>query len=113
MVEKSLSVLIAARVDDILVLRRLLRETSYRVDPATSATQALRAISQHAYTAVIADDEALQGISGVKLLSSVEELQPSALRILIARRERRAQIAKETKKVQLFLRPYFAAPVRD
>ena len=44
-VEKSLSVLIAARVDDILVLRRLLRDTSYRVDPATSATQALRAIS--------------------------------------------------------------------
>src|SRR6266700_225326 len=70
MVEKSLTVLIAGRVDDILVLRRLLRETSYRVDPATSATQALRAISQHAYTAVIADDEALVGITGPKLLAS-------------------------------------------
>jgi HD-GYP domain-containing protein (c-di-GMP phosphodiesterase class II) len=115
MVEKSLSVLIAARVDDILVLRRLLRETSYRVDPATSATQALRAISQHAYTAVIADDEALMGISGQKLLSSVEELQPSALRILIARRERRPQLANLAlaKRFQLFVRPYFAAPVRD
>jgi len=70
-VQKSLAVLIAARVDDILVLRRLLRDTSYRVDPATSATQALRAITQHSYAAVIADDEALVGISGSKLLSSV------------------------------------------
>ncbi|HEX6837431.1 MAG TPA: hypothetical protein VF334_12715, partial [Polyangia bacterium] len=86
---KSLAVLIAARVDDILVLRRLLRDTSYRVDPATSATQALRALTQHTYNAVIADDEALVGITGAKLLSSVEELQPTALRVLIARRERR------------------------
>ena len=115
LVEKSLAVLIAARVDDILVLRRLLRDTSYRVDPATSATQALRAITQHSYTAVIADDEALVGIAGSKLLSSVEELQPSALRILIARRERRPQLANAAlaKKYQLFVRPYFAAPVRD
>ena len=114
-VEKSLAVLIAARVDDILVLRRLLRDTSYRVDPATSATQALRAITQHAYAAVIADDEALVGIAGAKLLSSVEELQPSALRILVARRERRPQLANAAlaKKYQLFVRPYFAAPVRD
>lgn len=114
-VEKSLAVLIAARVDDILVLRRLLRDTSYRVDPATSATQALRAITQHAYAAVIADDDALVGIAGAKLLSSVEELQPAALRILVARRERRPQLANAAlaKKYQLFVRPYFAAPVRD
>jgi HD-GYP domain-containing protein (c-di-GMP phosphodiesterase class II) len=114
-IEKSLSVLIAARVDDILVLRRLLRDTSYRVDPATSATQALRAISMHSYSAVVADDDALVGISGSKLLSSVEELQPTALRILIARRERRPQLANAAlqKKYQLFVRPYFAAPVRD
>ena len=114
-VQKSLAVLIAAPVDDILVLRRLLRDTSYRVDPATSATQALRAISQHAYSAVVADDEALVGISGAKMLSSVEELQPGALRILIARRERRPQLANASlqKKFQLFVRPYFAAPVRD
>ncbi|HEX8950641.1 MAG TPA: hypothetical protein VF945_02295, partial [Polyangia bacterium] len=112
---KSLAVLIAARVDDILVLRRLLRDTSYRVDPATSATQALRAITQHTYAAVVADDEALVGIAGAKMLSSVEELQPSALRILIARRERRPQLANAAlaKKFQLFVRPYFAAPVRD
>ncbi|MGZ3405685.1 MAG: HD domain-containing phosphohydrolase [Polyangia bacterium] len=114
-VQKSLAVLIAARVDDILVLRRLLRDTSYRVDPATSATQALRAISMHAYNAVIADDDALMGISGAKLLSSVEELQPTALRVLIAKRERRPQLANAAlgKKYQLFVRPYFAAPVRD
>jgi response regulator RpfG family c-di-GMP phosphodiesterase len=113
--QKTLAVLIAARVDDILVLRRLLRDTSYRVDPATSATQALRAISMHTYTAVIADDEALVGISGAKLLSSVEELQPRCLRVLIARRERRPQLANAAlaKRYQLFVRPYFAAPVRD
>ena len=115
MVEKSLAVLIAAPVDDILVLRRLLRETSYRVDPATSATQALRAITQHSYGAVIADDDALTGISGAKLLSSVEELQPGAKRILITKRERRPQLANQALqgRFQLFVRPYFAAPVRD
>ena len=115
MIEKSLAVLIAAQVDDILVLRRLLRDTSYRVDPATSATQALRAITMRSYNAVIADDEALVGISGSKMLSSVEELQPTALRILIARRERRPALANAAlqKKYQLFVRPYFAAPVRD
>ena len=115
MVEKSLAVLIAARVDDILVLRRLLRDSSYRVDPATSATQALRAITMHTYNAVVVDDEALVGITGSKVLSSVEELQPSALRVLIARRERRPQLANAAlqKKYQLFVRPYFAAPVRD
>ena len=115
MVEKSLAVLIAAPVDDILVLRRLLRDTGYRVDPATSATQALRAITMHAYDAVVADDEALVGIAGSKMLSSVEELQPTALRILIARRERRPNLANAAlqKKYQLFVRPYFAAPVRD
>ena len=93
LINKSLAVLIAAPVDDILVLRRLLRDTSYRVDPATSATQALRAITMHAYNAVIADDEALVGIAGSKMLSSVEELQPTALRVLIARRDRRPQLA--------------------
>ena len=91
MVEKSLAVLIAGRVDDILVLRRLLRDTSYRVDPATSATAALRALTQHSYHAVVADDDALVGISGAKLLSSVEELQPAARRVLIASRPRRAR----------------------
>ncbi|HEY2747011.1 MAG TPA: HD domain-containing phosphohydrolase, partial [Polyangia bacterium] len=56
-----------------------------------------------------------EGIAGAKLLSSVEELQPSALRILIARRERRPKLANAAlqKKYQLFVRPYFAAPVRD
>src|SRR5262249_615679 len=115
MVQKSLAVLIAAPVDDILVLRRVLRETSYLVHPATSATQALRGISQHSYDAVVADDEALVGICGAKLLSSVEELQPRALRVLIARRERRPELANQAlgQKFQLFVRPYFAAPVRD
>ncbi|HEX6837468.1 MAG TPA: HD domain-containing phosphohydrolase, partial [Polyangia bacterium] len=47
--------------------------------------------------------------------SSVEELQPTALRVLIARRERRPLLANLAlgKKFQLFVRPYFAAPVRD
>lgn len=115
MVEKSLAVLIAARVDDILVLRRLLRETAWRVDPATSATAALRALTQRSYHAVVADDDALVGISGAKLLSSVEELQPPACRVLIADRQRRPALANQALagRFQLFVRPYFAAPVRD
>jgi response regulator RpfG family c-di-GMP phosphodiesterase len=115
MVEKSLAVLIAARVDDILVLRRLLRDSAYRVDPATSATAALRALTQHRYHAVVADDDALVGISGAMLLSSVEELQPAARRVLVATRERRPQLANQALagRFVLFVRPYFAAPVRD
>lgn len=66
LVPKSLAVLIAGRVDDVLVLRRLLRETSYRVDGVTGATQALRAITQHSYSAVVADDDQIQGLSGAK-----------------------------------------------
>jgi HD-GYP domain-containing protein (c-di-GMP phosphodiesterase class II) len=115
MVAKSLAVLIAGRVDDVLVLRRLLRETSYRVDGVTGATQALRAITQHSYSAVVADDDQIQGLSGAKLLSHVEELQPGALRLLIAPRERRPQLANQSLsgRFQLFVRPYFAAPIRD
>lgn len=114
-VPKSLAVLIAGRVDDVLVLRRLLRETSYRVDGVTGATQALRAITQHSYSAVVADDDQIQGLSGAKLLSHVEELQPGALRLLIAPRERRPQLANQSLsgRFQLFVRPYFAAPIRD
>ncbi len=115
LVPKSLAVLIAGRVDDVLVLRRLLRETSYRVDGVTGATQALRAITQHSYSAVVADDDQIQGLSGAKLLSHVEELQPGALRLLIAPRERRPQLANQSLsgRFQLFVRPYFAAPIRD
>ena len=115
LVPKSLAVLIAGRVDDVLVLRRLLRETSYRVDGVTGATQALRAITRHSYSAVVADDDQIQGLSGAKLLSHVEELQPGALRLLIAPRERRPQLANQSLsgRFQLFVRPYFAAPIRD
>jgi HD-GYP domain-containing protein (c-di-GMP phosphodiesterase class II) len=115
MVEKSLAVLIAGRVDDVLVLRRLLRDTSYRVDGATSATQSLRAITKTNYAAVVADDETIVGLSGEKLLQHVEELQPRALRLLIARRERRPSLATAalSGRFQLFVRPYFATTVRD
>lgn len=115
MVEKSLAVLIAAPIDDVLVLRRLLRDSGWRVDAATSATQALRAITQHVYDAVVADEDAVVGLAGVKLLASVEELHPRALRLLVARRERRPHLANEALagRFQLFVRPYFAAPVRD
>lgn len=113
MLEKSLAVLIAAPVDDALVLRRLLRDSSWRIESATSATQALRAVSQRPWDAVIADEEALIGLSGVKLLSSVEALHPRTLRLLVARREQRAELASLALagRFQLFLRPYFAAPV--
>src|SRR5215475_12178781 len=95
MVEKSLSVLIAARVDDILVLRRLLRDSSYRVDPATGATQALRAITQHAYSAVVADDEALGGIAH----------PDRAARATAAARHRRLGQALSAVHSPLFRRP--------
>ncbi|HEY7955674.1 MAG TPA: HD domain-containing phosphohydrolase [Polyangia bacterium] len=113
MIDKSLAVLIAAPVSDVLVLRRLLRDSRWHVDSTPGATLALRAISKRDYDAVIADDEGATGLSGAQLLASVEELSPRAARILVARRERRTQLASPALagRFQLFVRPYFAAPV--
>lgn len=100
-------------VSELLVLRRLLRDTPYLVDTVRSATQALRSLGQNEYAAVVADDERLADMPGAMLLSEVQKMQKAALRVLLARRERFPQLAQgaQDAKYQLIARPFFAKPL--
>ena len=72
-------------VSDLLVMRRLLRDTPYAVDTVRSASQALIAFGKQEYAAVVADDERLPDMPGASLLAEAERIQPAALRVLLAR----------------------------
>jgi putative two-component system response regulator len=100
-------------VSDLLVLRRLLRDTPYTVDTVRSASQAVLSLGQHEYAAVVADDERLPDMPGAMLLSEVERVQKPALRILLARSERAPALlpAAEEARYQLIARPFFAKPL--
>jgi len=100
-------------VSDLLVLRRLLRDTSYTVDTVRSASQALMSLTQHEYAAVVVDDERLPDMPGALLLAEVERVQKRALRILLARSERAPSLlpAAEQARYQLITRPFFAKPL--
>jgi len=100
-------------VSGLLVVRRLLRDTPYLVDTVRSASQALAALGQHEYAAVVVDDERLPDMPGALLLEEVERLQAPALRILLARRERCAALEPAAKQAryQLIARPFFAKPL--
>jgi HD-GYP domain-containing protein (c-di-GMP phosphodiesterase class II) len=107
-IEKTLRLLCVAPVDDVLVLRRLLRDSTYHVHAATTSSAALRALSDGPWHAVLVDDD-------VKLLEEVERRSPDALRILMAKSERRAMLSSgaQTGRYVLVLRPYFATRVRE
>ena len=115
MADKMLRVLVAAAdTSDLLVLRRLLRDTPYHVEAARSAAQALKALAERKYAAVVTDDERLAGMSGPQLLADVEKMQPEALRFLIIINERRQQLAAPARagRFRVFVRPFFAPHVR-
>jgi len=100
-------------VSELLVLRRLLRDTPYHVDTVRSASQALKVLGEHEYAAVVADDERLADMPGASLLVEVERMQRTALRILLARRERFSSLAQgaQDARYQLIARPFFAKPL--
>src|SRR4051794_34090976 len=99
-------------VSDLLVLRRLLRDTPYSVDTVRSASQAMMALGQREYAAVVADDERLPDMPGASLLYEVERVQKGALRILLSRPERTGALlpAAQQAHYQLIARPFFAQP---
>lgn len=110
----TLRVLVAAGdVSDLLVMRRLLRDTPYRIDSVRSAEEALKAISTRSYTAVIADDEGLPDLAGSRLLEAVARRNAAALRLLITRPERAANLRQGMRAGQYILcqRPYFSKPL--
>jgi putative two-component system response regulator len=100
-------------VSDQLVLRRLLRDTPYAVDTVRSGSQALVALGNRHYAAVVADDERVADVPGATLLQEVERLQRPALRILLARSERFPLLADgaQAARYQLIARPFFAKPL--
>src|SRR2546423_1864704 len=100
-------------VSDLLVLRRLLRDTPYAIDTVRSASQAVTALAEREYAAVVADDERLADVPGATLLLEAERAQPKALRILLARAERAPLLVAAAKEAryQLIARPFFAKPL--
>jgi response regulator RpfG family c-di-GMP phosphodiesterase len=100
-------------VSDLLVLRRLLRDTPYSVDTVRSASQALMALAQREYAAIVADDERLPDMPGAMLLDEAMRVQKAALRILLCRSERAPALlpAAQEAHYQLITRPFFAKPL--
>ncbi len=112
---KSVRVLIAfADTSDLLLLRRILRETPYIPETARSATAALRAMCGHQYAAIITDDERLPGMPGAKLLAEASNVQPGALRVLLVRSERMAALetASRAGAYVTLPRPFFSPGLR-
>jgi putative nucleotidyltransferase with HDIG domain len=112
---KSLRILIAfADTSDLLLLRRILRETPYLAETARSATAALRALCGHQYAAVITDDERLPGMPGAKLLAEAAHVQPGALRVLLARADRMAALEPGVRggAYVALPRPFFSPGLR-
>src|SRR5215831_6461422 len=100
-------------VAELLLFRRLLRDSPYVVHTVRSASQALVHLTSHDVAVVIADDERLPDLSGAALLAEVERVRPTVLRILLARAERIGGLLQgaEQRHYQLIARPFFAKPV--
>ncbi|HJZ86607.1 MAG TPA: HD domain-containing phosphohydrolase [Polyangia bacterium] len=100
-------------VAELLLFRRLLRDTPYVVHTVRSASQALLALGKQDFAAVVADDERLPDMSGAALLAEIEHARPAVLRILLARSERISALLEgaQIRRYQLIARPFFAKPV--
>jgi HD-GYP domain-containing protein (c-di-GMP phosphodiesterase class II) len=102
-------------VADLLVFRRLFRDTAWNVVAVRSGNQALAALGKGEFQAVIADDDRIPDMQGADLLASVASNRPDALRILLVRNERIPELldAANSGLFQLVARPFFAKPVKD
>jgi response regulator RpfG family c-di-GMP phosphodiesterase len=100
-------------VSDLLLLRRLLRDTVFTVDTVRSAGQALQMLGERDYAVVITDDERLSDMPGPLLLAEVGRTRPAALRVLLAGPERAGALAEGARvgAYQLIERPFFAQPL--
>jgi cyclic di-GMP phosphodiesterase len=100
-------------VSDLLLFRRLLRDTPFAVDTVRSGGQAVAALAARAYAAVITDDERLPDMAGAALLAEAARAHPTALRVLLARSERTSALADAARdgRYQLIIRPFFAQPL--
>jgi response regulator RpfG family c-di-GMP phosphodiesterase len=115
MPEKSLRVLVAiGEVSELLLVRRLLRDTPYTVDAVRGPNAALRALCAQEYAAVVVDDERLPEMPGAKLLAEAKNVQPRALRVLLARKERVPALQPGAKQngYRILARPFFAPHLR-
>jgi HD-GYP domain-containing protein (c-di-GMP phosphodiesterase class II) len=106
-------ILIAAdEVSELLVFRRLLRDTPYRIDIVRSANQGMSAVASREYAAVIAIEE-LPDLPGARLLAEAERNRPGGLRILLTRDARRTSLVAGARagRYKLFARHMFARPM--
>jgi HD-GYP domain-containing protein (c-di-GMP phosphodiesterase class II) len=113
---KSSRVMVAvADLTEVLVIRRLLRDTPYLVDVVRSRTHLERALEDRQYSVVITDDHHVEGMSGAALLDEVARVQPKALRILLADKDRKHELLTDVGRDEQFrvaFRPYFAAQMQ-
>src|SRR5262249_3264727 len=101
-------------VADLIVFRRLLRDTPWNVVAVRSGNQAMAAMAKQEFQAVIADDDRIHDMGGADVLATAEQTRPEALRILLVRNERVPELLEAAKSgmFQLVARPFFAKPVR-
>jgi cyclic di-GMP phosphodiesterase len=102
-------------VADLIVFRRLFRDTPWNVVAVRSGNQALTALGKQEFQAIIADDDRLPDMGGSDVLGAAAANRPDALRILLVRNERVPELldAANAGLFQLVARPFFAKPVKD
>jgi response regulator RpfG family c-di-GMP phosphodiesterase len=99
-------------VSELLVLRRLCRETPYTVDTVRSASQAIDLLAMRDYAAVVIDPARVTDLPLSTLLRRVDELRPGALRVLLDAGGRAEAWAPEVGRGwQLIPRPFIARPL--
>jgi diguanylate cyclase (GGDEF)-like protein len=64
-------------------LRRLLRNEGYRILTASSGTEGLQVLAEHAVD-VIVSDQRMPGMTGVEFLRTVRQLYPDTVRIVLS-----------------------------
>jgi hypothetical protein len=83
--EEPRILLISRQLSELLMFRRLLRDTPFTVDAVRRASEAIERMSRRAYRAVVVDDDSQDGRFGAELLAEAVARAPQALRILVGR----------------------------
>ena len=94
-------------LSDLLVLRRLVLETSHGVETARSAQQALLLVKERHFDVVVADEFGVRDGGGEHLLDMIAELEPEALLILVTHDQ-----AHHDARMFRVARPFYAQALR-
>ncbi len=96
---------VSEKIDDLLMMRRLVLQTPFSVEAARSAAQALELLKTRRFAAIISD-ELLRG--GAQLLEQVAVLRPEMLRVLLGSTDVDRGAPAGAHRMP---RPYYARPL--